>query len=185
VPSGRTVMAGAGPLLWLLAAQLLRAGANIEAILDTAPRLNWLRALAHLPDFALSPYWSKGLALLREVKAKVPVIRVSTLEGRGDDQLREVSFDGRRQPADLLLLHQGVVPNVNLAMAAGVEHRWNERQLCFTPVLDADGNSSIPGIAIAGDGAGIGGAQAALWRGRSEERRVGKEGRSRRAAATG
>src|SRR5205807_5546385 len=64
VPSGRTVMAGAGPLLLLLAAQLLRAGANIEAILDTAPRLNWLRALAHLPGFALSPYWSKGLALL-------------------------------------------------------------------------------------------------------------------------
>ena len=35
---GRTVMAGCGPLLWLLAAQLLRAGAKIEAILDTTPR---------------------------------------------------------------------------------------------------------------------------------------------------
>ena len=73
-------MAGAGPLLWLLAAQFLRAGAKIEAILDTAPRLNWLRAVMHLPDFALSPYWSKGLALLREVKAKVPVIRVASVE---------------------------------------------------------------------------------------------------------
>jgi NADPH-dependent 2,4-dienoyl-CoA reductase/sulfur reductase-like enzyme len=166
VPSGRTVMAGAGPLLWLLAAQLLRAGAKIEAILDTAPRLNWLRALAHLPDFALSPYWSKGLALLREVKAKVPVIRVAHLEALGDGQLREVVFDGRRQPADLLLLHQGVVPNVNLAMAAGVEHRWNERQLCFEPVLDQDFGSPVPGIAVAGDGAGIAGGTAAAERGR-------------------
>jgi NADPH-dependent 2,4-dienoyl-CoA reductase/sulfur reductase-like enzyme len=166
VPSGRTVMAGAGPLLWLLAAQVLRAGAKIEAILDTAPRFNWLRALAHLPDFALSPYWSKGLALLREVKAKVPVVRVSSLEALGDGQLREVVFDGRRQPADLLLLHQGVVPNVNLAMAAGVEHRWNERQLCFEPVLDQDFGSSVPGIAVAGDGAGIAGGTAAAERGR-------------------
>jgi NADPH-dependent 2,4-dienoyl-CoA reductase/sulfur reductase-like enzyme len=166
IPSGRTVMAGAGPLLWLLAAQLLRAGAKIEAIFDTAPRLNWLRALPHLPDFALSPYWSKGLALLREVKAKVPVIRVSSLEARGDGQLREVVVDGRRQPADLLLLHQGVVPNVNLAMAAGVEHRWNERQLCFEPVLDPDFGSSVRGIAVAGDGAGIAGGTAAAERGR-------------------
>src|SRR5262245_38054868 len=166
VPEGRTVLAGAGPLLWLLAAQLLRAGAKVEAILDTAPRLNWLRALPHLPDFALSPYWSKGLALLREVKAKVPVTRVSSLAALGDGQLREVVFDGRRRPADLLLLHQGVVPNVNLAMAAGSEHRWNERQLCFEPVLDRDFASSVPGIAVAGDGAGIAGGTAAAERGR-------------------
>jgi bacterioferritin-associated ferredoxin len=69
-------------------------------------------------------------------------------------------------PADLLLLHQGVVPNVNLAMAAGVEHRWDERQLCWSPVLDLNGGSSIDGIAIAGDGVGIGGAEAAVFRGR-------------------
>ena len=166
VPSGRTVLAGSGPLLWLLAAQLSRAGTKLEAILDTAPRLNWARALMHLPDFVLSPYWSKGLALLREVKAKVPVIRVDRLEAVGDGKLREVVFDSRRLPADLLLLHHGVVPNVNLAMAAGVVHRWNHRQLCFEPVLDDDFQSSVPGIAVAGDGAGIAGGTAAVERGR-------------------
>jgi NADPH-dependent 2,4-dienoyl-CoA reductase/sulfur reductase-like enzyme len=166
VPKGRTVMAGSGPLLWLLAAQLLRAGSKIEVILDTTPRLNWLRALMHMPDFALSPYWSKGLALVREVKAKVPVIRTARLEALGGDQLREVAFDGRRLPADLLLLHQGVVPHVNLAMAAGIEHRWNARQLCFEPVLDDDFGSSVAGIAVAGDSAGIAGGTAAAERGR-------------------
>src|ERR1700681_3835365 len=68
VPSGRTVMAGNGPLLWLLAAQILRAGGKIDAILDTSSKLNGLRAAMHLPDFLLSPYFRKGLALLREVK---------------------------------------------------------------------------------------------------------------------
>ena len=58
VPGGRSVMAGGGPLLWLLAAQILRAGGKIDAILDTTPRVNWLRALGHLPDFVLSPYLS-------------------------------------------------------------------------------------------------------------------------------
>ena len=166
LPTGRIVMAGNGPLLWLLAAQLLRAGGKIEAILDTTVRLNWLRAAMHLPDFLLSPYVRKGLALVREVKAKVPVRSVQDLAATGEGKLREVVADGRRLPADLLLLHQGVVPNVNLAMAAGAEHRWSERQLCFVPVLDDDFQSSVPGIFVAGDGAGIAGGTAAAERGR-------------------
>ncbi|MPZ32433.1 MAG: FAD-dependent oxidoreductase [Rhodospirillales bacterium] len=166
LPDGRTVMAGTGPLMWLLAAQILRAGGKIEAILDTTPRRNFLRASPHLPDFVLSPYFAKGLALLREVKAKVPVRRVSSVAAVGDGKLREVVSDRGRMPADLLLLHQGVVPNVNLALAAGTAHAWNERQLCFQPVLDDHFESSVPGIAVAGDGAGIAGGTAAAERGR-------------------
>ena len=170
VPGGRTLLAGCGPLLWLLAAQLLRAGAGIEAILETTPLGNWLRALPHLPDFLLSPYWSKGLTLLREVKAKVPVIPIERLAAGGEGRLQEVDYVSRgkeyRRRADLLLLHQGVVPNVNLANAAGAAHRWNERQLCFEPVVDVDFTSTLPGIAVAGDGAGIAGGTAAAERGR-------------------
>jgi NADPH-dependent 2,4-dienoyl-CoA reductase/sulfur reductase-like enzyme len=167
VPTGRTVMAGNGPLLWLLAAQILRAGGKLEAIVETGgTRLNWLRAALHLPDFLLSPYFRKGLALLREVKAKALVIPATRIAAIGTDKLREVDVDGRRLPADLLLLHQGVVPNVNLAIAAGVAHRWNSRQLCFVPVLDPHFASSVPGIAVAGDGAGIAGGTAAAERGR-------------------
>ena len=166
LPSGRTVLAGNGPLLWLLAAQILRAGGRIEAMLDTTPRRNWLKAAPHLPDFLLSPYWSKGLALLREVKAKVPVHRTATVAAVGEGKLAEVLYDGGRIAADLLLLHQGVVPNVNLANAAGAAHEWNERQLCFQPVLDADFGTTVPGIAVAGDGAGIAGGTAAAERGR-------------------
>jgi NADPH-dependent 2,4-dienoyl-CoA reductase/sulfur reductase-like enzyme len=166
LPTGRVVLAGNGPLLWLLAAQLLRAGGRIEAMIETTTALNWLRAVMHLPDFVLSPYLAKGLALVREVKAKVAVQGAQEIAANGEGKLREVVADGRRIPADLLLLHQGVVPNVNLAMAAGAEHRWNERQLCFVPVLDSDFQSSVPGIFVAGDGAGIAGGTAAIERGR-------------------
>jgi NADPH-dependent 2,4-dienoyl-CoA reductase/sulfur reductase-like enzyme len=171
VPDGCTVIAGQGPLLWLLAAQVLRLGGRIDRILDTTERRNYLAALPHGFAFLSSPYFAKGLALMWEVRAEVPVVSgISELAAAGEGQLATVSYvaRGRREtiPADLLLLHQGVVPNVNLAMAAGVEHRWDERQLCWSPVLDQDGNSSIDGIAIAGDGAGIGGAGAAVFRGR-------------------
>jgi hypothetical protein len=170
VPSGRTVIAGSGPLLWLLAWQLLNAGAKIECILDTTPRANRARALPHLAGFLFSPYLFKGLALLAAVRRRVKFESgVTGLAAEGDGQIATVSYRtaagaARTLAADNLLLHQGVVPNVNLAMAAGIEHRWNDEQLCFAPVLDRNGAAG-EGIYVAGDGAGIGGGQAAAWRG--------------------
>jgi NADPH-dependent 2,4-dienoyl-CoA reductase/sulfur reductase-like enzyme len=171
VPDGRTVIAGQGPLLWLLAAQILRLGGRIDRVLDTTPRGNYFAALPHTFAFMTSRYLAKGLSMMREVKARVPVVKgVTELSAGGDGQLASISYvaGNKREslPADLLLLHQGVVPNVNLAMAAGVEHRWDDLQLCWSPVLDENGSSSVEGIAIAGDGAGIAGVQAAVWRGR-------------------
>src|SRR5882724_72291 len=168
VPDGQTVIAGQGPLLWLLAAQILHLGGRIDRILDTTERRNYLAALPRAFAFATSPYFAKGLAMMKEVRAKVLVVTgISELAATGDGRLATVTYvaGGRREtiPTDLLLLHHGVVPNVNLAMAAGIEHRSDELQLCWSPVLDASGNSSVAGIAIAGDGAGIGGAGAAVF----------------------
>jgi len=171
VPDGRLVLAGTGPLLWLLAAQLLRAGGRIEALLDTTPWASQLRALPHAPAFAVSRYLAMGVALRREVARHVEVVRgVTRLRAEGHGALATIAFEAgsgeRRLAADVLALHQGVVPNVNLAMAAGVAHRWHPAQLCWVPELDASGDSRIDGIAIAGDGAGIGGALAAQAQGR-------------------
>lgn len=172
VAEGRVVLAGTGPLLWLIAAQYLRAGAAISAMLDTTPRGNWRAALPHLPGFLVSAYLRKGLPLLREVRRRVKVIRdVRSLSMLGDDRVHEVAYrvgDGsvQRMQADVVLLHQGVVPNVNLANSIGCRHAWQDTQLCFAPEVDAWGASSVEGIAIAGDGAGIGGAQIAAERGR-------------------
>ena len=67
--------------------------------------------------------------------------------------------------ADLLVLHQGMVPDVNLGSALGCAHRWNDAQACFEPVVDAWGGSTLPGVFFAGDAAGIAGAAAAEARG--------------------
>ena len=171
VPRGRTVLAGCGPLLWLLAWQYLNAGLCIDAILDTTPRLSRAMAIRHAPDFVLSPYLAKGLRLLLTVRRRVRVIgNVVELRIEGRTHVESVVYrttagTEQRLPVDTVFLHQGIVPNVNLAMAVGIEHHWDEMQLCWTPVLDAAGNSGIPGIAVAGDGAGIAGAEAAQVRG--------------------
>ncbi len=171
VPAGRVALAGQGPLLWLLAAQLLRAGGSIAAMLDTSRRADLTRAWRHWPGFLTSPYALKGLGLIREVQRQVPVIRgVSKLRAEGEGALAAISFEAGGQPQrlaiDALFLHQGVVPQVNLAMAAGVKHRWSRERLCFEPELRSDGETSIDGIWIAGDGGGIAGAEAAAESGR-------------------
>lgn len=172
VAQGRVVLAGTGPLLWLLAAQYMRAGASIAALLDTTPRENWRAALPHLPAFLTSTYLPIGLKLLREVRRRVPVIRdVRALRVLGQDRATEIAYQAggeaeQRIAADVVLLHQGVVPNLNLANAIGCQQAWQDTQMCFAPEVDDWGASSVDGIAIAGDGAGIGGARIAAERGR-------------------
>lgn len=170
VPEGPTVLAGSGPLLYLLAAQYARAGVKLTAILDTTPRANWIKALPHLPGFLMSPYLFKGLKLLSEAARTYCIHRdVSALEAVGEGMLSAVrAVVGGREitiPATTLLLHQGVVPQVNLAMATGVEHRWIDERLAFEPILTPQGETSVPGLFIAGDSMGIAGAEAARARG--------------------
>jgi len=171
VPDGRTVLAGCGPLLYLIAWQYLNAGVKVDALLDTAPAGNLQRALPHAFDFIRSPYFSKGLKLLRAVKAHIPIVKhVTDLHALGEEKLTAVRYTARGRtrelPADQLLLHQGVVPNVNLSRALDAEHVWNAALDCWEPKVDDWGATSIPGVLIAGDGAGIAGALAAEHRGR-------------------
>ncbi|PZN98161.1 MAG: FAD/NAD(P)-binding oxidoreductase [Hyphomicrobiales bacterium] len=170
VPSGRTVIAGCGPLLYLLAGQLAAAGADIVAVLDTTPRRNWLSALPALPDFLRSPYLAKGLKLMAAARGKLSFrTGVTALAAQGADKVTGVTVTrgGKTETiaCDALLLHHGVIPGINLSNAAGCAQHFDTVQHCWTPTVDDWFASSIPGIAIAGDGAGIGGAESAALRG--------------------
>jgi NADPH-dependent 2,4-dienoyl-CoA reductase/sulfur reductase-like enzyme len=68
VSSGRTVLAGSGPLLWLVAWQYLNAGARFDLILDTTDASNRGSALPHLVPFVFSGYFREGLKLVRKVR---------------------------------------------------------------------------------------------------------------------
>lgn len=165
-PDGRFVLAGSGPLLLLLAAQLIRAGRPPAAILETS--YDFWGALPHLPGMlGLPGYLLKGLGLLREIRAAaLPFYRgVTRLEIKGPDRAREIEFevDGRSfiEAVDLVFLHQGVVPNGNLALSTDIRHHWDDLQKCFRPELDVAGRSSSEMVRVAGDAGGIVGAVGA------------------------
>ncbi len=171
VPEGKVVLAGCGPLLLLLAHELLAAGAKVSAVLDTTDPGQVLRALPHLPDFARSAYFFKGLKLLVQVLTSGRLVHgVTGLEAIGDGRVERLRYRTGRNwnemEADVVLLHQGVVPEISLASSAGCALEWNPRQLAFQPRIDGDGQTTVPGISVAGDGATIGGAALAEVSGR-------------------
>jgi NADPH-dependent 2,4-dienoyl-CoA reductase/sulfur reductase-like enzyme len=172
VPDGATWIAGQGPLLLLYAVQALRAGGRIAGIIDLSDGLAPLRATRHWRGALTGlPELRKGLAWRRAVaRAGVKWIGASALRAEGNGALQGISFRAggraRREAADLLLLHDGVIPSVQITRALGCAHRWDEAQQCWKPVCDEWGVSSLPNMLVAGDGAGIGGAQAAALSGR-------------------
>jgi len=174
VPTQPAVLAGCGPLLYLLAWQYVRAGVSIAAIIDTTDASDYRRAMPHLPRAVMAwPYLQKGLALLRVLRRKgVPFFKGATqLSIEGHDAAQAIRFTSggksHRLQTELILLHQGVVPNTQFTWALRAPHSWDTAQLCWRPDVDELGRlQDVDQVLVAGDGRGIGGASAASIQGR-------------------
>jgi NADPH-dependent 2,4-dienoyl-CoA reductase/sulfur reductase-like enzyme len=171
-PSEPVVLAGCGPLLYLLGWQYLRAGVTIKALVDTTRPEDYWRARRHLfAALRAWPYLRKGLDLMRSLRsariAHYTGAEQLAVEGEEAAQALTFSVSGKAQriATRCVLLHQGVVPNIQFSQALRARHEWDLDQLCFRPVTDPWGELDVPGVYVAGDGAGIGGAQAAAVQG--------------------
>lgn len=173
VVAGDAVLAGSGPLLYLVAAQMVRAGTPPRALVETQGTTDLLAAARHLPG-ALAGWrmLAKGGALLRELAgAGVPRFRgASAIAVEGADHATAITFDcggtRHRIPCSTVLLHHGVVPNTQVTRSLALAHDWDAAQRAFRPVRDGWGRTSLSTVFVAGDGAGIGGAGVAALSGR-------------------
>lgn len=169
VPTGRCVLVGSGPLLLLLATQLLASDARPACIVETTPHVGLGTLLPALPAALNGPdLLFKGVGLIRALKrARIPWHRRATgVSILGRDKAEGVEFtdeEGIRQTtdADLVLLHDGIIPNDHVTRQLACRERWNDGQHCFHPVVDKWGETSQLGVFAAGDCTGIWGAQAA------------------------
>ncbi|MDR9485925.1 MAG: FAD/NAD(P)-binding oxidoreductase [Sediminimonas sp.] len=169
----RAVLVGCGPLLYLVAAQMVRAGTPPVALIETQTRHDLTGAARHMGGALRGwRHLAKGLKLLSEIRrAGVPrYTGARGIEIEGTDRAEAVICQSggktHRIACDTVLLHHGVVPNTQAARSIGVRHRWDAAQHCFAPVLDTWGGAEGAEALIAGDGAGIGGAVVAELSGR-------------------
>jgi NADPH-dependent 2,4-dienoyl-CoA reductase/sulfur reductase-like enzyme len=167
------VLVGSGPLLYLIAAQMVRAGTPPAAMVETQKWSDLIKAARHVGGALRGwSYLLKGLKMLAEItRARVPrYTGAMDIAIQGESRVETVVFTKggttRTIACQTVFLHHGVVPNTQAARSLGVPHAWDARQGCFVPGVDDWGQCDVPGIFIAGDGAGIGGAKAAELAGR-------------------
>ncbi|TDT77313.1 thioredoxin reductase [Litoreibacter halocynthiae] len=168
----RAVLVGSGPLLYLIASQMVRAGVPPLALVETQTRQDFIGSLRHLGGALRGwRYLLKGQKMLWDLRrGRIPRYAAATdIAIEGDQFAQAVTFSSggktQRIACDTVLLHHGVVPNTQTARSVDVRHHWDNLQACFVPDCDDWGRTDVPRVFIAGDGAGIGGAKAAAFAG--------------------
>jgi NADPH-dependent 2,4-dienoyl-CoA reductase/sulfur reductase-like enzyme len=176
-PGKRIVLAGSGPFLLPVAKSLIAAGADLIGIYEATHPREWVKHA-----FRLWGRWERvGEALsYRRALADAGVpIRFGHIVARaeGTESLQRVVLmrcdragraragTERIEDADTLCAGYGFIPAVQLTRLLGCEHRYGARRGGWIPAHDADMETSVPGVFVAGEVAGIGGAYAALAEG--------------------
>lgn len=161
----RVVFAGTGPLLYLVASQYVQAGGQVQAVLDSAPPDAPRRALPQL--LARPAMLAKGALYLARLRLAGVAVRrgVQGLRAEGDGRVQRLHWrqDGHDHAidCDAVAFGHGLRSETQLADLAGCAFDWDELDQAWLPRRDAAGRSSVPGVYLAGDGAAIGGADAA------------------------
>lgn len=169
----RVLIAGNGPLNFQVAIELARAGAEIAAVVEVAPRpsVRDLPALgtmlASAPSLAL-----RGARYLLELRQRgIPVLYGSVLAEVAHDN-EALTARVRRWPlrpqdvrarfaVDAVCMGYGFMPSNEILRALGCTHRFDDVRGHLVTERDADQRTSVPEIYAAGDCTGLGGAPAA------------------------
>lgn len=167
------VLMGTGALLYLVASQYVKAGANVVAVLDTSPRSLRMGAMGKL--LAMPGTLWRGvmleLALRRRGIHIYAGVEPVAIEGDAQTGVAAVSFKDERGVArtiacDAVALGYHLRPETQLADLAQCEFQFDAETRQWLPSIDELGRSSTRGVYIAGDGGRILGANAAELAGR-------------------
>ncbi|HEY0202283.1 MAG TPA: NAD(P)/FAD-dependent oxidoreductase, partial [Burkholderiaceae bacterium] len=169
----RVVFAGSGPLLYLVAYQYAKAGAQVAAVLDSA---SMGAQAAALPAMLAQPaVLAKGLYYLAWLQAHgVAVHRnAQLLRVEGGDHVNAAVWRAasgshapeQRLECDAVCMGHALRSETQLADLLGCRFAYQPLQRAYLPERDSAGRTSVPGVYVAGDGAGIMGADAAEWAG--------------------
>jgi NADPH-dependent 2,4-dienoyl-CoA reductase/sulfur reductase-like enzyme len=181
LPGRRILLAGSGPLALAFSAQLHQLGANVVAVLEAAPFPS-PRLAVGLVGAGLRG----NLGLLREGlgyllylrRSGVPVLyghAIARAEGRNeveravavrvDRSWRPVPGAERVVDVDTICVGYGFFPSIEIARSLGCALEYDEQLGGHVPLRDHDLQSSVSGVYLVGDGAGVAGSATALAEG--------------------
>lgn len=161
----RIAFVGSGPLLYVVARQYAVAGGEVVGVFDTAAlrsKLHLLAGLRHAPTVI-----GNGVAAVLDlVRMGIKLhFGVAPKHIAGAERVSEFVWtkNGRDHSlaCDAVAIGYGLRSETQLADLAGCRFEHDARDRAWRPIRDSLGRTSLPNVYIAGDGAGIAGADAA------------------------
>lgn len=161
LPGKRILMVGSGNVGVIVAYQLMQAGADVVGIVEGMPKIGAYGVHAAKIRRAGIPFYL-GYTI-KEAKGtdKVEKAVIAQFQGGKIVEGTELETD-----VDVICVAVGLRPLSELAQMAGVRHGFVPELGGFMPLHDENMESSVPGIYVAGDTAGVEEASTAMDEGR-------------------
>jgi NADPH-dependent 2,4-dienoyl-CoA reductase/sulfur reductase-like enzyme/Fe-S-cluster-containing hydrogenase component 2 len=163
VPPGQQVLVlGAGNVGLIVAYQMLQAGIEVVGLVEAMPRIGGYQVHADKIRRMGVP-----ILLSHTVKAVIGKDCVEKVVVVGlDKKWKEVPGSAKTFDADALCLAVGLAPNTELTRLAGCKHSFSRELGGLVPLHSERMETTVDGIYVAGDAAGIEEASVAIDEGR-------------------
>jgi thioredoxin reductase len=186
-PGSRFVLAGSHPLLLLVADLLVKSGATVAEVAIARPLPapgELLRGWRAVPGH-VGLMWQMARAMVNLKRHRVPLRFGAMIKSAsGDDAVQTVTLtdvdrDWQPRPgsertldADTLVIGYGLLASTELARQAGCAVDYREAEGGWVVRRDTTMRTSVPGIWVAGEPGGVGGAELAHLEGRVAARDI-------------
>ncbi len=162
LPGKRVLMLGSGNVGLVVSFQLMQAGCEVVAVADAAPRVGGYGVHAAKVARCGVPFYLSHTIVSADGDDCVTGVTI----GEVDANWQVIPGTEKHFDVDTICLAVGLSPMSKLCDMAGCQMEDNPAKAGFVPVVNAFGETSIPGIYAAGDVSGIEEASSAMIEGR-------------------
>lgn len=161
-PGNKVLMLGSGNVGLVVSFQLLQCGCEVVALVDAAPRVGGYGVHAAKVARTGVPFYLSHTIVKAEGESCVEGVTIAEV----DDHFQFIEGTEKHFDVDTICVAVGLSPMSQLLKMAGCDMEDNPKRGGQVPLCDEYGQTSIPGIFVAGDVSGIEEASSAMIEGR-------------------
>ncbi|WFO75168.1 FAD-dependent oxidoreductase [Desulfurococcaceae archaeon MEX13E-LK6-19] len=151
LPGEKALIIGSGNVGLIIAYQLMQAGAKVQAIAEILPKIGgWFVHAAKIRRYGVKILTRHTITkAIGETHVEKAVLQMV------DENFRPVPGTEKEFDVDLVLLSVGLTPDTRFFSQAGAVMKWIPELGGLTPIRTRYLETSVEGLYIAGDAAGI------------------------------